>query len=78
MDIRIDAQLWATSMAPEGVLERWRVSEGSDVRGGEAIAEVRIEDCLHEIIAPGPGRISQLASEGALIEPGTMIASIAG
>jgi hypothetical protein len=76
MDIRIDEQLWATSIAPEGVLERWRAVNGGEIACGQAIAEVRIEDCLHDIVAPGPGRLVQLVSDGALIEPGTLIARV--
>jgi len=76
MDIRIDDGLWATALAPEGVLERWRVSEGHDVRLGQAIAEVRLEDCLHEITAPAPGRLYRLVHAGAIIEPGALIARV--
>ena len=56
MDIRVSEELWATAMAPEGLLERWRVADGAPVRRGEAIAEVRIEECLHDIVAPDDGR----------------------
>jgi len=76
MDIRINEQLWATSMAPEGVLERWRVGDGGVVADGQAVAEVRIEDCLHEIVAPSAGRLVRVVADGAVIEPGTLIAQI--
>ena len=76
MDIRISEELWATAMAPEGVLERWRVMDGAPVRRGDTIAEVRIEECLHDIVAPGDGRIVRLLADGALIEPGTIIARL--
>ena len=76
MDIRIDEQLWATSMAPEGVLERWRAEDGGQVRSQQALAEVRIEDCLHEIVAPGAGRLERLAKAGDVIEPGSLIGRV--
>lgn len=76
MDIRLDEQLWATSMAPQGMLERWRVVDGVRVRRGDPVAEVRIEDCLHDILAPADGRIARLAPDGAFIEPGTVIARL--
>lgn len=78
MDIRIDEQLWATSMAPEGVLERWRIADGGDVRQGQPIADVRIEDYLHEIIAPVSGKLAHMVADGALVEPGTLIGQVAG
>ncbi|MDB5454390.1 MAG: pdhC [Caulobacteraceae bacterium] len=77
MDVRIDENLWATSMAPEGLLERWRVAPCIDVRRGETIAEVLIEDSRHEITSPIDGRLVRLLPTGALIEPGALIARIA-
>lgn len=77
MDIRIDEQLWATSMAPEGVLQKWRVADGADVPKGHAVAEVYIEDRVHDIIASASGRLTHIVAEGDLIEPGTVIARVA-
>lgn len=76
MDIRIDEQLWATHMTPEGLLERWRVADGAFVRQGEAVAEVRIEDSLHNILAPADGRITYLVLDNGFLEPGTVIARV--
>lgn len=76
MDIRISEELWATAMAPQGLLERWRVTDGAQVRRGDSIAEVRIEEYLHDIIAPDDGQIVHLASDGAFVEPGTVIARL--
>lgn len=77
MDIRIDEQLWANSMVPGGILERWRMADGASVQTGQMIAEVRIEGCLHEIMAPRAGRLVHAMSDGGLIEPGSLIARIA-
>lgn len=76
MDVRIQEDLWATAMMQEGVLERWRIEDGSPVGQGQAVAEVRIEDCLHEIIASEAGHLVQLASAGSVIEPGALIGQI--
>jgi pyruvate/2-oxoglutarate dehydrogenase complex dihydrolipoamide acyltransferase (E2) component len=76
MDIRMDEELWATAMAPQGLLERWRVTDGAQVQRGDSIAEVRIEGGLHDIVAPDDGQIVRLASDGALVEPGTVIARL--
>lgn len=77
MDIRIDERLWATSMAPEGVLERWRAADGGAVSNGQTVAEVSIEGCRHEIVATATGRLRQLIAAGDVIEPGTLIAAVA-
>jgi hypothetical protein len=76
MDVRIDENLWATSMAPEGLLERWRVGPCVDVRRGETIAEVLIEGSRHEIISPAGGRLVHLLPVGAVVEPGALIARV--
>jgi pyruvate/2-oxoglutarate dehydrogenase complex dihydrolipoamide acyltransferase (E2) component len=75
-DIRLDGDLWATTMAPEGWLERWRVDDGAAVTAGDPLAEVRIEDALHTIVAPVSGRLRRLAAENDVVEPGTAIASL--
>jgi pyruvate/2-oxoglutarate dehydrogenase complex dihydrolipoamide acyltransferase (E2) component len=77
MDIRIDDRLWATSLVQKGVLERWRVADGLKVTAGQAIAEVRLEDNLHEITAPCAGRLFHLLDARSMIEPGALIARLA-
>jgi hypothetical protein len=52
-DIKVDEALWASSMLPEGIVERWFVADGATVAAGDRIAEIRIEGALHEITAPG-------------------------
>jgi pyruvate/2-oxoglutarate dehydrogenase complex dihydrolipoamide acyltransferase (E2) component len=63
-------------MMPEGILERWRVADGATLAEGDVVAEVRIEDALHELIAPGKGRLTQLAGVNDVIEPGSLIGRI--
>ena len=76
-DIRVDEALWAFSMLPEGTVERWFIADGSRVAAGDRIAEVRIEDALHEITAPAEGRLSIVAAANAVVEPGSLLARLA-
>jgi len=75
-EIRISEQFWSTSLAPEGVLEGWRSRDGGLVRDGASVARVRIEDAIHEILAPCSGRLSILLNRNAVVEPGTVIGQI--
>jgi pyruvate/2-oxoglutarate dehydrogenase complex dihydrolipoamide acyltransferase (E2) component len=77
LEIRANEALWASSMAPEGIVENWRVADGSDVAAGDAIAAVTIEDALHEITAPRSGRLSIVAAASTMIEPGSLLARLA-
>lgn len=74
--IKVDEALWASSMLPEGVVERWFITSGDMVRAGERIAEVRVEDALHEIVTPADGRATIVAAANAVIEPGSILATL--
>lgn len=74
--IRIDEALWASSMLPEGVVERWLVADGASVAAGAPVAVVRIEDALHDIVSPWSGRLRIMAARDALVEPGAILARI--
>lgn len=76
MDIRIAEDFWAGRMLPEGIVERWIAANGTQVEAGSPVAEVRIEDSLHEIIAPASGRLVTFASNNDIIEPGSVIGQI--
>jgi pyruvate/2-oxoglutarate dehydrogenase complex dihydrolipoamide acyltransferase (E2) component len=71
--INLDEGLWQNSMLPEGILERWLVTDGTEVASGERIAEVRIESSLHEIMSPGPGVLTILTAANSVVEPGTIV-----
>ena len=77
MDIRIAEDFWATRMLPEGIIERWIAADGAIVQIGTPVAEVRIEDSLHEIVAPASGRLVTYASNNDVVEPGSVIGQIA-
>ncbi|TGV51014.1 biotin attachment protein [bacterium M00.F.Ca.ET.141.01.1.1] len=74
--IKADEALWASSMLPEGILERWFITSGDTIKAGERIAEVRVEDALHEIVAPAGGRATIVAIANTVIEPGSILATL--
>ena len=75
-EIRVDETLWATNMMPEGVVVRWLVPDGSTIAAGKPIAEVRIEDSLHEIVAPTSGRVTIVLAANNVVEPGSLLATL--
>jgi pyruvate/2-oxoglutarate dehydrogenase complex dihydrolipoamide acyltransferase (E2) component len=75
--VRVADDLWATSMLPEGVLERWLVADGAAVEAAQALAAIRVEDVLHEIPAPASGLVAILSNANCIIEPGALLARIA-
>jgi len=79
MPIRINADeaLWRNSMLPQGALERWLVADGDTARAGHAIAQVRIEGALHDVVAPSAGRLAMSAAALAVIDPGLLLATFA-
>lgn len=74
--ISTTADLWATSLLPEGVLERWIFAHGQQVEMGDPVAVVRIESALHDIFAPAKGRLQIQSKTNAVIEPGCVIGYI--
>ncbi len=55
--IQVPPELWASTIMPEGILERWLVADGGPVRLGDPVATVRIEAALHDLMAPCKGRL---------------------
>lgn len=76
MDIKVAESLWAFSMLPEGIVERWLVSDGAIVRSGDPLVEVRIEDALHEITAPIQGLLTIRAVVNDVVEPGSILGQV--
>ncbi len=73
VELIVPEGLWRAAVAPEGILEKWRAEEGSAVQPGQVLAEVRIEDALHELTAPAAGRLSIFTAQGCVIDPGAVI-----
>jgi hypothetical protein len=74
--IKVAPELWATNIFPEGIIEKWLVPDDALVRQGGAVAVIRIEDTLHELIAPATGRLRTDATAGSIIDPGMAIGRI--
>jgi hypothetical protein len=75
--IKADESLWQNNMLPEGVVVRWFVADGALARAGHRMAEVRIEGALHDIIAPANGRVKIEMDVSSVIEPGSLLATLA-
>lgn len=74
--ISVPADLWATSVMPEGIVERWLYPDESFVAAGDPVAVVRIEDGLHDILAPCKGRLHVGCRTNTVIEPGMVIGHV--
>lgn len=74
--ISASPELWACRMLPEGILESWLVPDNAPVEAGDPVALVRIEDCLHELMAPSRGRLQAGLGVNSVIEPGMAIGTI--
>jgi hypothetical protein len=73
MDIRLTSQLWANRIFPEGAVEHWRVPNGAHVEADQVIADIRIEEALHALLAPTSGQLVAFAGENDVIEPDSLI-----
>ena len=76
VDIRVDQAFWASSILPEGIVQRWFIADGSIAETGDKMAEIRIEGALHEITAPVRGRLTIVAVNN-VVEPGSLLGTLA-
>jgi pyruvate/2-oxoglutarate dehydrogenase complex dihydrolipoamide acyltransferase (E2) component len=74
--VRIDENLWASAVAPEGVLEWWFAFDGAKVVAGQRLAEVQIEGARHEVVAPAAGELRVLAFAGSILDRGSVIGRV--
>ena len=74
--VHVPTELWTTSLMPEGILERWLVEDGSRVAAGQALACIRIQDSLHEVMSPASGRITAMLPTNSVVDPGASIAEL--
>ena len=74
--IRVDSDLWATSLLPEGMVECWLQCERAFVEKGQPLAAVRIEGALHELMAPATGWLAIERRTNSVVEPGAVIGRI--
>ena len=74
--VTVTAELWATSILPEGIIENWLIAGGSFVEAGIPVAIVRIEDALHDVMACCNGRLHVGCRTNTVVEPGMTIGHI--
>ena len=74
--VRVHESLWASSVAPEGVLEWWFAHDGAQVVAGQRLAEVQIEGARHEVITPIDGVLRVMAFAGSVLDPGSVIGKV--
>jgi hypothetical protein len=58
------------------LIEQWLLADGSVVEAGDPVASVRIEDALHQLVAPARGRLSIGMRANSVVEPDTGIGTI--
>lgn len=76
LSVFVPDDLWTTSMMPQGLVDQWLVRDGAAVKAGEPIAIVRVEGALHELMAPGDGRLAIAVAANSVITPGALIATL--
>jgi len=74
--IRIETELWATSLLPEGMIEKWLKPDGAFVERGDPLAMLRVEGALHELLAPAEGWLTIDKKTNDVVEPGAVIGHI--
>lgn len=74
--IRVETGLWSTSILPEGLIEKWLVPDGCFVKAGDALASVRIEGAVHQLLAPSEGRLTIVRGANSVVDPGAVIGHI--
>lgn len=74
--VTVASELWATSLLPEGLIENWLCADGSFVEAGDPVAVVRIEDALHDVMAPCKGRLHVGCKSNSVVEPGMTIGHV--
>jgi len=76
VEISIPPEFWASSIMPEGTVERWLRPNGSAVKAGEPIAAIRVEGVLHNLLAPCAGTLKANCRVNSVIDPGFVIGQI--
>jgi hypothetical protein len=74
--IAVAPDLWAANVFPEGLIERWLIPDGTLVEAGDPVASVRVEDTLHDLMAPARGRLCIEIKANGVIEPGATVGCI--
>ena len=75
-DLIVPPDFWVSRIFPEGIVERWLVPDGADVRQKQPLAELRIEGELISLEAPIAGRLVIGAKVNGIVEPGSVVGYI--
>jgi pyruvate/2-oxoglutarate dehydrogenase complex dihydrolipoamide acyltransferase (E2) component len=76
IEIRVDEAISASTILPEGVVQRWFIADGALAETSAKIAEIRIEGALHEITSPASGRLTIIAAVNEVVEASLPIGDI--
>jgi pyruvate/2-oxoglutarate dehydrogenase complex dihydrolipoamide acyltransferase (E2) component len=76
-EVRVDEAIWASTILPEGIIQRWFIADGAVAETGAKIAEIRVEGALHEITSPARGRLTIVAAVNDVVERGSLLATLA-
>jgi hypothetical protein len=75
-DIRVDEDLGRSTMLPEGIVETWWADDGSMLRVGDALVDIRIEGTLHRLTSHADGRLTIFTATNELVLPGALIGTV--
>lgn len=74
--IRVETELWSTSLLPEGLIEEWLVPDGCFVEVGDPLAAIWIEGATHKLLAPAEGWLTIDRNANTVVDPGAVIGHI--
>ena len=57
VELVIAPEFWMSRMLPEGIVERWLVSDGTVVKPNDPVVDLRIEGELVKLKAPAGGKL---------------------
>jgi pyruvate/2-oxoglutarate dehydrogenase complex dihydrolipoamide acyltransferase (E2) component len=60
----------------EGTLAEWLLSDGADVKEGQALYSLESEKSIQEIEAPASGKLKIIATPGTTYKVGDVLAEI--
>jgi pyruvate/2-oxoglutarate dehydrogenase complex dihydrolipoamide acyltransferase (E2) component len=75
-NILLAPALWASYNLPAGFITHWLVPDGAHVRTGDPLAEIQLDDGLHEIKASIDGKLVIEAQIYSFIESGSVLGRV--
>lgn len=74
--LRVPPELWALGALPEGYIERWLVTDGARVSAGSAVARIRVEGMLHDLLSSATGKLRIESAANSVVDPGMSVGQI--